>query len=178
MIKSRLWLLPLLFVHTVSWAAVFDDTLPGINTLRNQMRQLNACAERYIASIEIRAATTGGDLSSAVNFEIGPSEACRLVVAETSSVTPDGILTIKTPTTTASGLSVGLTDQTIIFYPMVETSPAIPYSRSAGPVEIKTWRAQYTPGIYSSLNLKTVPIFGTESNLIAQIGIPISLAAG
>jgi hypothetical protein len=179
MIIHRVIFISLLLASTTATCdSVFDLTLPGINALRNQMKQLNRCIERYIASIEIKAAAEGGDLSSAVNFENGPSGACRLVVAQNSNVASDGTMTIYTPGTTTSGLSIGLTDQTLTFHPFTNTNPLTSYSPMAGVVEIKTWQAQYTPGASSSLDLTQVTILNSKVNMIAQIGQPVSWAAG
>lgn len=160
---------------TVMADIVDFQSLPGFFRLQNQLETLNHCIGRYIDSEKIRAATVGGNLSSAVNFEIDSGGACRLVVADSSYVTADGVTNIDTPFDSSAGLSPALQGQHFSFTPLLEGGQA--YSSSSGPTTIKTWSGAYS---YESGNadLKHFGVLNTNVNFFAQYSFPLSIVAG
>lgn len=174
--KKRIFTAILLCFSVSVFAEIVDfQSLPGFFRLQNQMSQLNQCMSRYIDSLVVRAASVGGDLSSAVIFETQAEGACRLVVDSGSYVESNGTLHIDTPNSAGSGLSPALTGQHFVFYAWLEGG--VPYATNLGPVAIKTWTGHYAFDA-GTVNLKSFVVLNTPVNFLAAFGSPMSILAG
>ena len=172
-----------------------NSLLKGQSQLAEQLELLANCTNTLQREIEDKAATQGGDLSTALPATYPGSSGnatnippgCSLVMSAVS-VNPDGILVINTPTAPAnssynSGTSTALYNQVFQFFPYIDAGNTAYSNTNAAPVGIAAWKCSYTNSPISgsnptnpgqSVNLKVANIFGTTTNILAAAPLPLA----
>ena len=160
-----------------------NSLLKGQSQLAEQLELLANCTNTLQREIEDKAATQGGDLSTALpatypgssgNGVTNIPPGCSLVISSVS-VQSTGVVTITTPSKGAlnSGMSTALYNQSFRFTPYIDAAVTAYNPANAQPMGIAAWKCNYSYSI-GGINLKSANIFGTTTNILAAAPLPLA----